>query len=85
MTIELACLSCPCRFEAAADVPADDVVRRMTEEGPWFGLAPGRTFEDMIFNALARRGRILCPECGDAAAVHDASFADLAGAALAAG
>jgi hypothetical protein len=48
----------------------------MTDDGPWFALAPGRTFEDMIFAALARRGRILCPECGTAVAVHESSFCD---------
>jgi hypothetical protein len=57
----------------------------MTEEGPWFGLAPGATFEDMIITALTRRGQILCPQCGEAVSVHEASFGELAREALAAG
>jgi hypothetical protein len=64
MYVELACPSCPCQFGAAADTAADEVVQRMTDEGPWFGLAPGDCFEDMIGTALSRRGRILCPDCG---------------------
>jgi hypothetical protein len=85
MAIELSCLSCPCQFRAAADAPANDVVDRMTEEGPWFGLAAGETFEDMIFTALARRGRILCPDCGDVVAVHESSFGECAEMAMAVG
>jgi hypothetical protein len=85
MHVELACLSCSCRFHAAPDTPLDEVIRRMTVEGTWFGLAPGRTFEDMIFTALARRGRILCPECGEPVAVQEGSFSGLAHEALAAG
>ncbi len=74
MVVELACLACPCSFHAAPETPHDEVVRRMTDEGPWFGLGPGCTFEDMIFTALARRGRILCPDCGTAIAVGEATF-----------
>ncbi len=84
MVVELSCLSCPCQFRAAPETPTDEVLRRMADEGPWFGLAPGRTFEDMIFTALARRGRILCPDCGEPVAVQESSFGDLARAALAA-
>jgi hypothetical protein len=35
----------------------------MTEEAPWFALAEGETFQDMVQAALASRGKILCPEC----------------------
>jgi hypothetical protein len=77
MVVELACLACPCSFHTAPDTPHDEVVRLMTDEGPWFGLAAGRTFEDMIFAALTRRGRILCPECGEPVAVQEASFGDV--------
>jgi hypothetical protein len=76
MVVELACLACPCSFRTAPETPHDEVVRLMTDEGPWFGLAPGQTFEDMIFTALACRGRILCPACGTAVAVQESSFCD---------
>jgi hypothetical protein len=84
MVVELACLTCPCSFRTAPDTPHDEVVRLMTDDGPWFGLAPGGTFEDMIFTALARRGRILCPACGKSVAVHEASFGDDADALISA-
>jgi hypothetical protein len=42
---------------------ADEVLARMTDEGPWYALGDGETFEDMIFTALATRGVIRCPEC----------------------
>jgi hypothetical protein len=41
----------------------------MTEDGPWFALASGATFQDMLVAALRARGRIRCPECGSAVAV----------------
>jgi hypothetical protein len=63
MQTELYCPCCQCRFRAAANTPANAIVDRMTEEGPWIALGEGETFEDMIVAALAQRGRILCPEC----------------------
>jgi hypothetical protein len=78
MVVALSCLACPCEFSAAPDTPADEVLERMAEEGPWFALAAGETFEDMIFTALAQRGRILCPQCRRGIAVNESSFGDLA-------
>lgn len=63
MQIHLCCTRCPCRFSAAADTPAAEVLDRMTDDAPWFALAEGETFEDMVFAALGARGKILCPEC----------------------
>jgi hypothetical protein len=63
MQIHLHCPHCACHFSAAADTPAAEVLDRMTDDAPWFALAEGETFEDMVFAALASRGRILCPEC----------------------
>jgi hypothetical protein len=70
MHIELRCPGCPCRFRAAPGLPADEVLDRMIDEGPWFALARGATFEDMVFAALTARGRILCPECGRSVSIH---------------
>jgi hypothetical protein len=63
MNIHLHCPHCACHFSAAADTPAAEVLDRMNDDAPWFALAEGDTFEDMVFAALASRGRILCPEC----------------------
>ena len=63
MQIHLHCPNCACHFSAAADTPAAEVLDRMNDDAPWFALAEGETFEDMVFAALASRGRILCPEC----------------------
>ena len=42
-------------IRAAPDTLQDEVISRMMEEGTWFGLAPGATFEDMVLAALAKR------------------------------
>lgn len=69
MSLELHCPKCECYLRAAPDTPASLILDQMIEDGPWFGLGNGETFEEMIFTALAARGRIRCPECGQAVAV----------------
>ncbi len=63
MQLYLHCPNCSCRLSAPADLPTEDVVTLMTADAPWFALADGETFEDMVFTALQNRGRILCPNC----------------------
>jgi hypothetical protein len=63
MEIHLCCPRCPCRFSSVPDAPAAEVLDRMNGDAPWFALAEGETFEDMVFTALEKRGRILCPDC----------------------
>jgi hypothetical protein len=70
MKIELLCPSCRSQFSAPADALADNILDRMSEEGPWYGLAPGETFEEMVRAALSDRGRILCPDCGKALVIR---------------
>jgi hypothetical protein len=69
MSLELLCSHCACYLRAAPDTPASLILDRMIEDGPWFGLGNGETFKEMIFTALAARGRIRCPECGQAVAI----------------
>lgn len=64
MKIELACSVCACRFTALAQTPAEEVLDRMTEEGPWYALGAGDCFRDMLAAALRRRGKLSCPDCG---------------------
>ncbi len=63
MEIHLCCPRCPCRFSSAPEASAEEVLDRMNGDAPWFALAEGETFEDMVFTALGKRGRILCPDC----------------------
>jgi hypothetical protein len=63
MQIELRCPTCPVCLQAAPETPAAEILDRMFEEGPWFGLADGDTFEDMIAATLSKRGKIRCPDC----------------------
>jgi hypothetical protein len=77
MQIELHCPRCCCQFSAPPDAPAAEVVDRMTEEGPWYALGDGETFEDMIFAALTSRGVIRCPECGEPVSVSEESLGQL--------
>ena len=74
MRIELRCPLCACRLTAPQDAPYDEVLDRMTDEGPWFALADGDTFEDMVFAALASRGTIQCPDCRGPVAVSEESL-----------
>jgi hypothetical protein len=69
MRIELRCPECPCRLCADADTPAEQVIERMIDDGPWFALARGETFEHMVLAALRARGAIRCPDCGRPVAV----------------
>jgi len=71
MQVELHCPSCACHFGAAPGTPYDEVLDRMTDEGPWFGLAEAPTFEGMVAATLAARGVIRCPDCAGAVAVSD--------------
>ena len=63
MQIHLYCPHCLCQFCAPADAPASEILDRMTDDAPWFALAEGETFEDMVLAALDMRGKILYPEC----------------------
>ena len=78
MQIELDCPRCHCHFESSPDSPACEVLDRMTEEGPWFALGDGATFEDMIFTALTERGAILCPDCNHPVSVTEESLGRMA-------
>lgn len=74
MRIELDCPICNGHFSASPESPAAEVIDRMTQEGPWFALGDGETFEDMIFSALTVRGSIRCPECGTPVSVTEESL-----------
>ena len=54
------------------------VTDRMFDQGPWYALGDGETFEDMIFTTLTSEGEIHCPECGDAVAVSEESLGRVA-------
>ncbi len=78
MQVELHCQHCACRFAAHPDTPAAEVLDRMADEGPWYALGDGETFEDMIFSTLFARGEIRCSECGEVASVTEESLGQLA-------
>jgi len=77
MEVELHCSCCLNRFSAAPDCPRDTVLDRLTDEGPWFALAEGEMFEDMVFAALLDRGMIACPECRAPVDVREVSIGQL--------
>lgn len=78
MQVELYCPDCRCRFAAAPDTPAAEVLDQMIAEGPWYALGDGETFEDMIFNTLTSRGAIRCPGCHEPVSVSEESLGQLA-------
>jgi len=77
MQIELYCRHCERSFVAPPDAPADDILDRMAEEGPWYALGDGQTYEDMIFSTLFACGTIRCVECGESADVNEQSLGQL--------
>jgi hypothetical protein len=50
----------------------------MADEGPWYALGDGETFEDMIFSTLFSHGAIRCADCGECATVTEESLGQLA-------
>jgi hypothetical protein len=77
MQIELHCPQCTCQFRSSPNTPADEIRDRMFEDGPWYALGDGETFEDMVFAALTARGAIHCPECGEPVQVSEESLGQL--------
>lgn len=78
MQIELYCPECDCCFRAAPETPAEEVLDRMADVGPWYALGDGETFEDMIFSTLFACGTIRCSECGEPVTVSEESLGQLA-------
>ena len=78
MQVELYCPHCSCHFAASPDTPAAEILDRMSEDGPWYALGDGETFEDMIFSTLFACGTIRCSECGEPVAVSEQSLGQLA-------
>jgi hypothetical protein len=77
MQVELFCPYCSCCFSASPETPAAEVLDRMAEEGPWYALGDGETFEDMIFSTLFAAGAIRCSECGESVGVSEQSLGQL--------
>jgi len=77
MQVELFCPQCSSRFAASPETPAAEVLERMADEGPWYSLGDGQTFEDMIFSTLFDQGNIRCSECGARASVSEESLGRL--------
>ncbi len=78
MQIELCCEQCGCLFCAAPETPAEEILDRMAEVGPWYALGDGETFEDMIFSTLFACGSIRCSDCGEPVSVTEESLGQLA-------
>lgn len=78
MRIELHCPHCSCRFVAPPELSSGEVRERMFDQGPWYELGDGATFEDMIFSSLMERGDIRCPDCDEPVAVNEESLGQLA-------
>ena len=78
MHIELYCPHCCHAFVATPETPAAEVLDRMAEQGPWYAMGDGETFEDMIFATLLESGHIRCSECGESAEVNEQSLGRMA-------
>jgi hypothetical protein len=77
MQVELYCPHCCASFIADPDTPAAEIVDRMADEGPWYALGDGQTYEDMIFSTLFACGHIRCSACGEPASVTEQSLGQL--------
>jgi len=74
MQVELYCSHCEASFTAAPDTPAGEILGRMAEDGPWYALGDGETYEDMIFSTLFACGHVRCASCGESASVREESL-----------
>jgi hypothetical protein len=77
MQVELYCPHCGTSFTADPDTPAAEILDRMKEDGPWYALGDGETYEDMIFSTLFACGHIRCTACGETASVTEQSLGQL--------
>ena len=77
MQVELYCPHCERSFAAPPEAPAQEVLDRMADQGPWYALGDGETYEDMIFSTLFACGNIRCSECGEPADVTEQSLGQL--------
>src|SRR3954470_7703632 len=77
MQVELYCPHCNCSFASPPETPAAEVLDRMADEGPWYALGDGETYEDMIFSTLLACGDIRCSEGGEPASVNEESLGQL--------
>lgn len=64
-------------MSAAPETTSVEIMQRMANEGPWFALGNGPTFEDMIVTALLRNGSILCPDCRVPLSIREVSLGTL--------
>ncbi|NBO93155.1 MAG: hypothetical protein EBV06_12730 [Planctomycetia bacterium] len=78
MQIELYCNCCDRAFVAPSEIPAAEVLDCMAEQGPWYALGDGETFEDMIFSTIFARGHIRCGDCGEPVSVNEESLSAMA-------
>ena len=78
MQVELFCSNCTCCFTAPPDMASDHIWQRMADDGPWYALGDGETFEDMIFTTLTDHGQISCPDCGAWVSVNEESLGQMA-------
>jgi hypothetical protein len=70
MLLELHCPECFWSFCAGSETSAESILDRLIEEGPWFGLGQGDTFDEMIRTVLRRQGKLYCPECRSALSIE---------------
>jgi len=75
MQVELRCLACQWRFCSDLETAALD---RIHDEGPWWALGDGETFEDHIHADLLAHQEAHCPRCGNEAAPTEESLGELA-------
>ncbi len=77
MRIELRCSRCSCHIPVPADVPFGRVLERLAEEGPWYALGDGETWEDRIYSCLPAAGEVRCPHCGATVEVSEDDLGEL--------
>jgi hypothetical protein len=77
MQVEWYCPCCCSLFAASPETPFAQVLEQMSEEGPWYTLGDGETFEDVLFTALTSQGEVLCRECGEPLTVSEENLGRL--------
>jgi hypothetical protein len=76
MQLELQCCRCAYHSTVYQHPRTSQIWNQLTEEGPWFALGDGQTFEDRISATLIADDETRCPECGGRLAVSEESLAE---------
>jgi hypothetical protein len=58
-------------------MPLGRALARLAEEGPWYAIGDGETWEDRIYFCLSGQEQVRCPDCGAGVEVSEEHLSEL--------